>query len=104
VTERAALVYSAMMLVPDASVAAKWYLEDEELVAQANGMLDRYAAGHVSFAAPDSIFYELAGLVRTAERRSPPRITAQQADAIYAATPTYALDRSVSAGVSLYPA
>lgn len=70
------------MVVPDASVGAKWYLDDEEDTEVARGMFGEYEEGQITLVAPDCFFYELGALVRRAERRTPPRLTATQTDAI----------------------
>ena len=58
--ERAAVV--------DASVAAKWRLNDEELVDEAGLLLDQHLAGGMILLAPSLIRYELANTFEQARR------------------------------------
>lgn len=64
------------MLVLDASVAIKWYLDDEDHVAEAEAVLDLYRQGRVRLIAPDHIRFEVANAIRTAVRIG--RVTAEQ--------------------------
>lgn len=55
--------------VLDASIASKWYLNDEEHVVEADALLDAFGAGRIAFIAPEHIHYEVANVLRTAVRR-----------------------------------
>lgn len=103
--------------MPDASVAAKWYLDDEEDVDAARNLLRRRERGEITFVVPHCFYYEFGNIIRTAERRTPPRITPNRADEILEAisqapmstAPTRlllrrAMDRSREAEISLYDA
>jgi predicted nucleic acid-binding protein len=79
-------------VVPDASVAAKWYLDDEEDTHAARAIHRRFEDGTLALVVPDSFFYELGALTRRAERRVPPRLTADQATAIYERIATLTLE------------
>ena len=50
------------VFVVDASVAAKWFLPDEPLGAQALHLFDRYAQGDVRFLVPDLFWAELSNI------------------------------------------
>lgn len=65
--------------VVDASVVAKWYLRDEEFVAQADRLLDRYLDGTMTLTTPHFTRYELANAVTRAAREG--RLTEQEASA-----------------------
>jgi predicted nucleic acid-binding protein len=56
------------VLVLDATIAIKWYLNDEDHVLDAQRILDRFSAGDVSLIAPDHIRYELVNALLTAVR------------------------------------
>jgi predicted nucleic acid-binding protein len=103
--------------VPDAGVAAKWFLDDEDDLAPARDLLREEAQGRLSFVAPDCLYYEFGNLIRTAERRTPPRLTPARADEIIesirsksvSTVPSRlllvrALERSRASDVSLYDA
>ncbi|MBI3973672.1 MAG: type II toxin-antitoxin system VapC family toxin [Chloroflexi bacterium] len=66
------------LVTPDSSVAAKWYLHDEEHTEQARTIYRQFVDGSVLFAVPDCFYYELGNLIRTAERRG--RIGPDRAD------------------------
>jgi len=68
-------------IVPDASVAAKWYLTDEDLTVEARGLLEQFRQRAAVPLVPDCFYYELTGLIRRAERRQPPRLSPAQVDA-----------------------
>lgn len=68
-------------IVPDASVAAKWYLADEDLTAEARRLLEQFQQRLAIPLVPDCFYYELAGLIRRGERRQPPRLSPAQVDA-----------------------
>ncbi|MBI4506446.1 MAG: type II toxin-antitoxin system VapC family toxin [Chloroflexi bacterium] len=55
--------------VVDASVAAKWYLNDEVNADQALEVLRHFLQGKISLLAPDHIRYEVPSAVRNAVRR-----------------------------------
>ena len=67
-------------IVPDTSVAGKWYLDDESLVQQARLLFRFIEAGKMRGIVPSCFWYELGGLVRRAERRR--RISSSAADKI----------------------
>ena len=77
--------HDVRLLVPDASVAAKWYLRDEEHTAQADALAGEFRRGIVNLLVPDCFYYELTGLLRRAERRQPFRLSPEQVDAAIAA-------------------
>ena len=52
--------------VVDASVALKWYLEDEDHVEDAVRMLDGFVAGQLDLTAPSFIRYEMANALEVA--------------------------------------
>lgn len=56
--------------VVDASIAAKWYLDDEDHLAEARRVLQAFADDRVALIAPDHIRYEVASVLRVAVRRS----------------------------------
>ncbi len=66
-------------LVVDASVAAKWHLEDEDHVAEATLVLERFARGELELLAPSQIRYEVPSTFTTATLGSNPRLTVQEA-------------------------
>lgn len=70
-----------MLLVIDASVAAKWVLSPagETLVDEALDLLDRYAAATVRFVVPDLFWAELANILWKAVRTG--RIPRERAEA-----------------------
>jgi predicted nucleic acid-binding protein len=68
--------------VPDASVAAKWFLDDEPEIEAAREIRAQQNRGDIDFAAPECFYYEFGNIIRTAERRTPPRISLQRADEI----------------------
>jgi predicted nucleic acid-binding protein len=55
-------------LVLDASVAVKWYLNDEEHTREAALVLAAYTAANVTLLVPDHIRYEVASALRNAVR------------------------------------
>ena len=69
-------------VVPDSSVAAKWFLNDEEHIQEARALLAAFMAGSLGFVIPDCFYYEFSGLVMRAERRG--RLTSDEADGIVA--------------------
>ncbi|MGH2352599.1 MAG: type II toxin-antitoxin system VapC family toxin [Chloroflexota bacterium] len=71
-------------VVPDVSVAAKWYFDDED-TEQARQLHERVRRGTMTLLVPDCFFYEFVGLIRKAERRVPPRVTAERAREIVTA-------------------
>jgi len=54
--------------VVDSSVAAKWRLKDEDLVEEAELLLQRYMASKIQLVAPSLIRYELASVLEKARR------------------------------------
>ena len=51
------------LLVIDASVAAKWSLQDENLVVEAAALLDRYGRSEVRVTVPDLFWGEIANIL-----------------------------------------
>jgi predicted nucleic acid-binding protein len=62
-------------LVMDASVAAKWFLDDEHDVDLAEEILLEFLAGAIELHAPQNFTDEVCGLISRACRRVPQRIT-----------------------------
>lgn len=58
------------LIVPDASVAAKWFLprRDEPLVEEAIGILRRYERGQIGFLVPGLFWAEIANIFWKAAR------------------------------------
>ncbi len=59
-------------LVGDTSVAVKWYLRDEELLAQADRLFADWTGGQWTFIAPGHFLYELTNAILRAGRRQRP--------------------------------
>jgi predicted nucleic acid-binding protein len=76
------MVSPADEAVLDASVAAKWYLTDEQFVAECRLLFDRFVAGTLAFVAPLHIQYEVPNAIMVASRRQPPRLSEQAARAV----------------------
>ena len=55
--------------VLDTSVVAKWYLNDEELIAEAEGLLVRLLAGEIEVHAPEIMRYEMGHMLTKAQRQ-----------------------------------
>jgi hypothetical protein len=53
----------AEALVVDASVAAKWHLQDEQDAERALVLFDRFVAGRVALWAPTHIRYEVPAVI-----------------------------------------
>lgn len=90
-------------LVVDASVAAQWYLRDEEDAFRSAAVLEAFVAGSLRLVAPDQIRYEIASAMMVASRTTPPRLAegqAQQAVATFLrlGVPTVNDDALVAAG------
>jgi predicted nucleic acid-binding protein len=68
---------AGLAAVVDASVAAKWRLNDEELLDEARLLLDRHVAREIMLVAPSLIRYELANTFEQARRAG--RISANDA-------------------------
>lgn len=62
--------------VVDASVALKWYFRDEELLSQADSLLESFATGAATLTAPSFIRYEIANAFVVARRQR--RLSSQQ--------------------------
>ncbi len=60
---------SVSRVVVDASIAIKWYLDDEEHVDEARAVLAAYVANEIAFLAPDHIRYEVPNAILVAARR-----------------------------------
>ena len=59
--------------VIDASVAVKWFLDDEELIEAAEAVIVRFLSGELELHAPIILRYELAhALAKTQRRKSRP--------------------------------
>lgn len=84
-------------IVPDASVGAKWYFDDEAYTVQARALLEQFHDDTISLTVPDCFFYELLSMVRRGERRRPPRATPARSDEIIAKLATLPLARMDSA-------
>lgn len=65
------------LVVVDASIAIKWFLNDEDHVAEALVILAAIGTGELLAIAPDHIRYEVSNALRTAVRTN--RITITQA-------------------------
>ncbi len=61
-------------VIVDASVAAKWYLTDEEFADQAIALLTQFAAGAAVLFAPGHIRYEVPATIYKAAHGRTPRI------------------------------
>lgn len=93
-------------LVPHASVAFKWLVNDEGDAGQAVAVLAAYTVGDLGFVAPDEFRYEVPAALRAATRRRPPRLTRAQAERAIAqflalAIPTVTDDALVAAAFAL---
>lgn len=64
-------------LVIDASVAGKWYLDDERHIDNARAVRSRYLSGEAELRAPDFFRYELPALIHNAVIKK--RITKEHA-------------------------
>lgn len=53
----------------DASIATKWYLDDEQYATNADQILQAFRDGHLNLYAPDHIRYEVGNALRNAVRR-----------------------------------
>ncbi len=73
---------TAAAWILDVSVAAKWYLRDEELLDEADEVLTRFGEGSLSLVAPAYFLDEAGNILRSAVRRG--RVTADQARLDYA--------------------
>ena len=56
-------------VVVDASVALKWYLDDEELGAKALTVLTHYVSGDINMIAPSLLEYEVINGLKIAQKR-----------------------------------
>ena len=66
----------------DASVAAKWYLRDEQFFDQADRILDQLGEGIIGLAAPVYLLDEAGNILRTGVRRG--RLSNEQGVRAYA--------------------
>lgn len=55
-------------LVVDASIAAKWYLDDEEYSDEARMVLEDFGANRIALVAPAHLYIETANAIRNALR------------------------------------
>jgi len=69
--------------VIDASVAAKWYLNDENLIDKAEDFLVRLLANEIVLHAPEVLRYELGHLLTKAQRRGNRPINRNQCEEAY---------------------
>lgn len=69
--------------VLDASVAAKWFLNDEDVVDIAEMFLIRFLAKEIVFYAPHILEYELGHIITRAQRSGSQRIETDQAIEAY---------------------
>ena len=69
--------------VLDASVAAKWYLDDEELVGIARNFLIRFFTKEIEFHAPELLRYELGHILYKAQRPFQARISRKNCASFY---------------------
>ena len=70
---RKPVMNAAAAWILDASVAVKWYLRDEGLLRQADGVLHDFGWGRLRLTAPAYFRDEVANILRSAVRRG--RIT-----------------------------
>lgn len=68
---------SRRLVVVDASIAIKWFLNDEDHVAESLAILAAIGSGAIVASAPDHIRYEVANALRRAVRSN--RISVTQA-------------------------
>ena len=64
--------------VLDASVAAKWFLDDEEFIDLARSFLERFLKGEIEFFAPTIIKYEVGHLLTKAYREKRKSLLSQE--------------------------
>lgn len=64
-------------LVVDASVAAKWFMSDEEHADKAMLLLERFAEGRTRLIAPEYIRYEVASAITVATQGRQARVSQQ---------------------------
>jgi predicted nucleic acid-binding protein len=69
--------------VIDASVVAKWYLNDENLIDKAEDFLVRLLANEIILHAPEILRYELGHLLISAKRQSERPIDRNQCEEAY---------------------
>lgn len=69
---------SAPTYVVDASVAIKWFLEDEDYVEQSMALFTAYNSGMVRLLAPEHLILEVANAVQSAVRSQ--RLTTEAGD------------------------
>ncbi|MGI8551991.1 MAG: type II toxin-antitoxin system VapC family toxin [Dehalococcoidia bacterium] len=65
-------------LVVDASVAVKWYFQDEEHAEQAQQVFERFVTGDMELFAPDYIRYEVPAVLSVATRGRQPRFSPEE--------------------------
>lgn len=66
------------LVIPDASVAVKWFLSDEDQADQALLLLSRFLEGQTRLVAPAYIRYEVPSAIAVATRGRQARITPEQ--------------------------
>ena len=72
------MALDVLTLVVDASVAAKWYLPDEDYADQASALLGHFRQGKIKLVAPEQIRYEVPSAITVATRGRAPRLTLEQ--------------------------
>lgn len=70
--------------VLDCSVAAKWYLQDEEQADRAQLIQGRFIEGKIELHAPELLKYELGNALSRAQRASRPRISRAEGEHAFA--------------------
>lgn len=93
-------------LVVDATVVAKWYLNDEDDVERARLVFAAFAAKQLLLAAPEQLRYEISNALTVATRTTPPRLTPRQAEAAIAdflrlPVPTFTDDQLITSAYHL---
>jgi predicted nucleic acid-binding protein len=68
-TQQATIMIATTAWVLDVSVAAKWYLRDEDLLGQADTVLTEFSAGTLALTAPAFFFDEAGNILRSAVLR-----------------------------------
>ena len=91
----------AAELVVDASVAVKWHLRDEDLVAEADKAAVKAVAGNLIPHAPDYIYVEVCAAIAFASTGNKPRISPAQAQLEIASFLTTPLRVTPSAELAL---
>ena len=69
--------------VLDASVAVKWFLDDEESVDEAEELLNRLLGGDIEAHAPTILLYEVGHVLSKAQRKSRQEMEAEKTRRAY---------------------